>query len=417
MAHDHDHWAVATSPAVATRLRRAGLLIIALTALALVLLWPRGDAPDLGGAPLRYVTATVTEVERDTCPSIEVDAPVECRRFLVRLGSGTEEGSAADFLVLDTQFDIPELGVGDEVVLLDSPAAPPEFRYAYVDRERTMPVALLAVAFVVAVVVFARWQGVRALAGLLGSVLLLVVFLVPALLRDEPAVLVALAAASAVACLALYLAHGFTTATTVALLGTLASLLAITLLANLAVAAAHLTGLANGDTQVLRVTAQSLDLQGLLIAGIVIGALGSLDDVTVTQVSTVAALRRTNPALSARQLYGEALRVGRDHVASSVNTLVLAYAGAALPLLIFFAQGTQPVLRILTGEIVAIEIVRMLVGSIGLILAVPLTTALAAWALSHPEDEAPSGRRRREARAEARPARWEDFGPADDVTG
>lgn len=421
MAHDHRR-PVPASRTVERRLRAGGLAVIVVTVLAVALLWPRGDAPDLGGEPLRYVTATVTDIDRDTCPGIEVDAPTGCQRVFVRLGSGSDRSRAAAFLVLDTQFDVPQLELDDEVVLLDSPAAPPEYRYAYVDRERTAPMAWLAVAFALVVVVFARRQGLRALVGLLASVLLLVVFLVPALLRDEPAVLVALAGASAVACLALYLAHGFTTATTVALLGTLASLLGITALANLAVAAAQLTGLADPDTQVLRVTAESLNLRGLLIAGIVIGALGSLDDVTVTQVSTVAALRRANPGLSARRLYGEALRVGRDHVASSVNTLVLAYAGAALPLLLFFAQGTQPVLRILTGEIVAIEIVRMLVGSIGLIVAVPVTTALAAYALAPAAPDRPAPIRSRgwsrgtESTDTGTGApRWEDFGPVDET--
>ncbi len=414
MADGHDHSAepLVTSPSVGARLRFAGMGIIVLTVVAVALLWPRGDAPDLGGTPFRYVNATVTDIERDTCPGVEVDAPTGCQRVLVRLGSGTDRGGPAAFLVLDTQLDVPQLALGDEVVLLDSPAAPAEFRYAYVDRERTAPLAWLGIAFAVVVVVFARRQGIRALAGLLGSVLLLVVFLVPALLRDEPAVLVALAAASAVACLALYVTHGFTTATTVALLGTLASLLGITLLARLAVAAAHLTGLTDPDTQVLRITAGSLDLQGLLIAGIVIGALGALDDVTVTQVSIVAALRRANPGLSARHLYQEALRVGRDHVASSVNTLVLAYAGASLPLLIFFAQGTQPVFRILTGEVVAIEIVRMLVGSIGLVLAVPMTTALAAYALSGERGDRPE---HRVSEDDPRAPQWEDFGPVDDA--
>ena len=420
VAHDHDHRSASlpATPGIEARLRIVGLIIVAVTVLAVALLWPRGDAPDLGGEPLRYVSARVTHIERDICPGVEVDAPTQCQRFFVRLGSGADRGSDATFLVLDTQYDIPRLSVGDEVVLLDSPAAPAEYRYAYVDRERATPMVWLAVAFAVVVVVFARRQGLRALVGLLGSVLLLVVFLVPALLRDEPAILVALAAASAVACLALYLAHGFTTATTVALVGTLASLLGITLLARLAVTAAHLTGLADPDTQVLRVTAESLNLQGLLIAGIVIGALGSLDDVTVTQVSTVAALRRANPGLSARRLYGEALRVGRDHVASSVNTLVLAYAGAALPLLLFFAQGTQPVLRILTGEIVAIEIVRMLVGSIGLIAAVPVTTALAAYALGRDDVAVPGTKPStgddKRSRAKPRKPRWEDFGPVED---
>jgi uncharacterized membrane protein len=206
---------------------------------------------------------------------------------------------------------------------------------------------------------------------------------VPALLRDSPAVLVALVGTIVVAYAAIYLAHGFGLLSTLALAGTLVSLAVTTLLAVVMASLTHLSGLGSEEAQVLRVTAEALDLRGLLIAGIVVGALGVLDDVTVSQVSTVAALRRANPALGARQLYTEATRVGRDHVASTVNTLVLAYAGASLPLLLFFAEGNQPVGRLLTGELVAVEIVRMLVGSIGLVLAVPVTTRLAAVVLAH----------------------------------
>jgi uncharacterized membrane protein len=231
-----------------------------------------------------------------------------------------------------------------------------------------------------------RWQGLRALTGLVGSGVILVAFVVPALLRDETAVLVALTGTVAIAFLALYLAHGVNPTTTVALAGTLVSLLVIVLLALTTAEMMRLSGLADADAQALRVTAQALDLRGLLVAGIVVGALGVLDDVTVTQVSTVAALRRANPKMPRPALYLEAMRVGRDHVASVVNTLVLAYAGAALPLMLLFSQGNRPVGRILTSEIVAVEITRMLVGSIGLILAVPITTALAAAVLSGRED-------------------------------
>jgi uncharacterized membrane protein len=136
------------------------------------------------------------------------------------------------------------------------------------------------------------------------------------------------------------------------------------------------------------VTASALDLRGLLVAGIVVGALGVLDDVTVSQVSIVAALRRANPGLGWRLLYREAMSVGRDHVASTVNTLVLAYAGASLPLLLFFTQGDQPVERLLTSELIAVEIVRMLVGSIGLVASVPITTALAALVMGAGRAEA-----------------------------
>jgi len=278
---------------------------------------------------------------------------------------------------------VPDLAEGDQIVLLDVASSPAAFRYSFVDYQRSTPLLWLGVAFVVVVLVFGRLQGLRALAGLGLSLAVLVLFVVPALLRDSPAVLVALVGTVTVAYLAIYLAHGVGMTSTIALAGTLVSLAATCLLAVAVASLTHLSGLATEEAQVLRVTAEALDLRGLLIAGIVVGALGVVDDVTVTQVSTVAALRRANPSLGARELYAEATKVGRDHVASAVNTLVLAYAGASLPLLLFFAQGNQPAGRLITGELVAVEVVRMLVGSIGLVSSVPVTTRLAALVLAH----------------------------------
>jgi uncharacterized membrane protein len=360
------------------------VVVGALTVLGLVALWPRGDAPDLGVPSRDYVDATVTDVQEATCPGIEVDAPGPCLVYDARLTSGPDDGETIPFAVSSTQFEIPELEVGDDVVLAESPNpdVPDPYRYSFSDLQRSSPLLWLVGAFVIVVVAFGRLQGLRALAGLAMSMAVLVLFVVPALLRDSPAVLVALVGTVAVAYAAIYLAHGFRLASSIALAGTLVSLAVTTLLAMAVASVAHLSGLASQEAQALRVTADALDLRGLLIAGIVVGALGVLDDVTVSQVSTVAALRRANPMLTARQLYAEATRVGRDHVASTVNTLALAYAGASLPLLLFFAQGTTPVSRVLTGELVAVEIVRMLVGSIGLVLSVPVTTRLAAVILT-----------------------------------
>lgn len=420
MGADHDHHlavAEVDDSLLGRRLRIAGIAVLALAAVGLVALWPRGDAPDLGVQPFDFVDATVVGLIEETCPGVEVAGDVGCRVVDVRLTSGPDSGGVGTFTALDTNPEVPDLAEGDDIVLRDVASAPPEFRYSYSDFQRQTPLLLLLVLFTVVVVAFGRWQGLRALLGLGVGVVLLVVFLVPALLRDEPVVLVALTAGVAIAGLALYLAHGFNAATTVALFGTIASLLLVTLLALLAVALAQLSGLAQTEAQVLSVTAGALDLRGLLVAGIVIGALGSLDDVTVSQVSTVAALRRVDPTLGSVALYREAIRVGRDHVASSVNTLVLAYAGASLPLLLFFAQSTQSTGRILTREIVAAEIVRMLVGSIGLIAAVPLTTGLAAWVLSGRggPDPAPDDHDAAGPRSTDSGPRWDDFGPADDL--
>ena len=367
-------------------LTRIVVVIAVLTLVGFGLLWPRGDAPELGAQPGNYVDATITSSERTTCDAVEVEAIAGCFRVEVDITSGDDAGEPGVFLIRDTDFGIPEVQVGDRVVLLDVPTSPPPFRYTYSDVQRSTPLWWLLGLFAAAVIAVGRWQGVRALAGLATSGLILVLFVVPSLLRDESAVLVALTGTIAIAYLALYLAHGFSHTTTVALAGTLTSLALITGLALLVAEITQLTGLANEEAQALRVTASALDLRGLLVAGIVVGALGVLDDVTVTQVSAVAALRRANRSMSRAKLYREAMRVGRDHVASTVNTLVLAYAGASLPLVLLFSQGARSTGRIVTSEIVAVEVVRMLVGSIGLILAVPITTALAAAVLTGDED-------------------------------
>jgi uncharacterized membrane protein len=273
------------------------------------------------------------------------------------------------------------------VVLLDVASSPQRYRYSFADVQRGSSLLWLAAVFVLVVVVVGRWQGVRSLLGLAAGGAVLVAFLVPALLRDRPAVPVILAATAAMAFVALYLAHGANLGTTVALAGTLASLAITCALALVAVELTELTALADGRVRTLPL-GEALDLRGLLVAGIVVGALGVLDDVTVSQVSIVAALRRANPGLPRRVLYLEATRVGRDHMASTVNTLVLAYAGAALPLLLLFAQGDQPAGRLVAGELVSVEIVRMLVGAIGLVASVPVTTALAALVLGPADRDA-----------------------------
>ena len=414
--------------------------VAVLAAVGLFVLWPRGSAPDLGTRPSRYVDASVTSVRTDSCDSLEVPGAMSgCRIVDIRLTSGSNTGSRATFTVLDTQFDVPALHAGDDVVLLDAPSSPEQYRYAFVDFQRGFPLIALSILFGFVVIAFGRKQGVRALLGLAASAAVLILFIVPALLRGSPALLVAVIGTVTVAYFALYLAHGFNASTTIALAGTLVSLGIIAVLSVVVAAQAHLTGLGDEAAQTIRVTAGTIDLRGLLVAGVIVGALGVLDDVTVTQVSTVQALRRANPDMDRRALYREATHVGRDHIASTVNTLVLAYAGASLPLLLFFAQGTAPAGRILTGELVSVEIIRMLVGSIGLVLSVPITTALAAAFLTpahahaghshthggHGEPMAVDGNgdeplrvRRRRGRGpkpdeSAAPARWEDFAPRE----
>ncbi|HSL57396.1 MAG TPA: YibE/F family protein [Acidimicrobiales bacterium] len=378
--HAHLHGTAPPPPTTAAKVLVAVTVVVGvLTAVGLVALWPRGEAPDTGAdlSGLSWVDATVTAVDRGQCPTFEMMVPSPCDIVSVDVTSGPTAGERAVLFVADIDFAVPDLAVGDGVILQYNPLAPPEFRYTFFEFQRTTPLVALALLFAVVVIALGRWRGVRALLGLGVTGMVLLVFLLPSLLRANPPILVALTAAALIAMAALYLAHGVTLDTTVALVGALAALTITTGLAALFVALTQLSGLAGADAQLLRVSAEALDPAGVLIAGIVIGALGVLDDVTVTQVATVAELRAVGPRLSNAELYRRALRVGRDHIASTVNTLVLAYAGASLALLVFFVQSEQPLGRTIGREIVATEIVRALVGGIGLVAAVPISTGLA----------------------------------------
>ena len=238
---------------------------------------------------------------------------------------------------------------------------------------------MLALLFVALVVALGRRRGALALCGLAGSLALILLFVVPAILQGGPPLAVALVGAAAVMLLTISLTHGLGAQSAAAMLGTMGALALTALLAGLFIELGSITGLASEEATLLRGGSDGApSLQGLVLAGVVIGALGVLDDVTVSQASTVMALRRDDPAQGARQLYGAALTVGRDHVGATVNTLVLAYVGAALPVLIIFSTQDIGLGTALQGQAVAEEIVATLVGSIGLIAAVPLSTGLAS---------------------------------------
>jgi uncharacterized membrane protein len=207
--------------------------------------------------------------------------------------------------------------------------------------------------------------------------------------------------AAAITLTVLYLTHGLTSTTTVAVTGTVAALTLTGLLAAAATGIAALTGVTDEDSLYLAIRYGQVNMHGLLIAGIIIGALGVLDDITVTQATTVEELARAQPDIGVRDLYRAAARVGRAHIASVINTIILAYAGASLPILLLIADADQPVGQILTNPDVAAEIVRSIVGTIGLIAAVPITTLLAAIVVHHraTRHERPVRRRRDEADA------------------
>lgn len=345
-------------------------------AVGLVLLRPTGALrPDLSEIGINAVVHAAETVRLTETPC-EVDPSLVCAVVVFRLETGPNAGDevALPFVVTAT---VPRFAPGDRVVLEYQEGAPEEFRYRYADRQRRPLLLWLAIGFAVVVVALGRMRGLAALVGLAGSVVVLLQFVIPAILDGRNPVLVAIVGSAVIAYLALYAAHGFTRMTTIALLGTLGALAVTALLSWLAVAAARFTGLTTDEAFVLTIAGE-FDLSGLILAGIVLGALGAIDDVTVTQASAVWEIHGVRPDLGKVELVRSGLKVGRDHVASTVNTLLLAYAGAAMPLLMFFVLADQSIGTVLNSEVVAVEVVRTLVGSIGLVVAVPLTTWLAA---------------------------------------
>jgi uncharacterized membrane protein len=362
-------------------LRGAVALVAVGTAVGLAVLWPRGDldtrAP--AGPPPDLKPAEVVSVRRTACQN---PASSKCALVGAKLTAGPDEGKVVSLRVGDAGDDVPS--VGDKLRLFHL-EVPPGFEtdapeYSLADYERRGSMLWLGIAFALLVILTGRWRGFLSLLGLGLSLVIVLYFIVPAILHGESPLAVAVVGSLAIMLTTIALAHGLGPKSLAACVGTAASLLLTAGLAVFATDVTHLSGFASEEATQLQVDVSGLSIQGLVVAGMVIGALGVLDDVTVSQSSTVMALFRANPRQSFVKLFGEGLSVGRDHIAATVNTLVLAYAGAALPILLVFSVGRVGFGNAINSEVVAEEIVATLVGSIGLIAAVPLTTALAALA-------------------------------------
>jgi uncharacterized membrane protein len=363
-------------------LTAAAVILAAGTAAGLAILWPGDTETQIrGGLAVETQEAEVIEVRESTCPGL---GNQRCQLVRARLTSGPDSGEEVELQLSAIQGLDPDLDPGDDIRVTEAPEPPPGQEavagpgYSFYDFQRGRPMLVLALAFALIVLLFARLRGALSLAGLAFSLALVLLFVVPAILDGKEPLAVAVVGGLAIALITIPLAHGGGPKSLAAVLGTAASLLLTALLALIFTKAAHLTGFSSEEAAFLQLAGANLSLEGLLLAGMVIGALGVLDDVTVSQASTVLALRSANPKLGFRQLFSVAQRVGRDHVSATVNTLVLAYVGASLPVLLIFSSADLGVGEALSTELVAQEVVATLVGSIGLIAAVPLTTALAA---------------------------------------
>jgi uncharacterized membrane protein len=379
--HSHSHSHGPAAP-VSKHLRKViGAVLIPFAAavlVGLVVLWP-------GGAPAHERTgvgfdrqtqqATVTKIEELSCKSVNASGETPtgdtstaegssaqqqangtCKRATIRVDTGDDKGRTFTEIVQPDQSR--QLHEGEKVVVAYEPSAPKDLQYSVTDVNRRFPMALLAGIFALAVVVVGRLRGVMALVALAISFMVLNFFVLPAILQGSNPLVVAVVGSSAIMLIALYLCHGLSARTSVAVLGTLISLLLIGVLGSMFIGWAALTGNTDDNTGLIHGLYPSIDMSGLLLAGVIIGSLGVLDDVTVTQTSAVWELHEANPSMGWRGLYRAGIRIGRDHIASVVNTLVLAYAGAALPLLLLFSIAQSSVGTVANSELVAEEIVR-----------------------------------------------------------
>jgi len=401
-SHGHSHSserADAYDVPVPTRSRAVLLITLVAfgvaTVIGLIALWPAQDKVDDIGAGVDYAAPGVTFPHArinsvdPTCPDefgssdpTSDAAQPTCVMLKATVTTGPTEGDLVE-VPLQGAITAANLGEGDSVQLVRTPGTdgePPGYSFAGIDRAG--PLGWYTLAFVVVVALVARLRGLLALVGLGISGLVIARFMLPALLTGEPGVAVALVTASAIMYVVLYLAHGLSIRTSTALAGTLGGILMTAALAQGAVRTSHLSGVSDETGQLLTGFVGGLDFPSLLMGAIIIAGLGVLNDVTITQSSAVWELRAAAPDLSRMQLFRSAMRIGRDHIASTIYTIVFAYAGAALSVLLLLYLYKLPLLDLLGTEDIATEVARTLCSAIGLVLAVPLTTAIAASTVS-----------------------------------
>ncbi|HEX3929530.1 MAG TPA: YibE/F family protein [Nocardioides sp.] len=408
MAHSHAHSHRAPRDGdveIGGRVRVVLLGFLALAALLTVVgviaLWPGHGPVDRARAEAPYAAPGVTTPNAEVlsvgpaCPAggSRTKAPKGCDMVEVKILDGAGKGQQASVRV-PTEVTTSGIGRGDHLELLRQPAQDGQpVTYAYSTVRRAMPLLWLALVFVVIVLLVAGRRGAMAVVGLVISAATLYWFLFPALLSGKPGLAVACVSASAIMFVVLYSTHGVSLRTSTALAGTLVGIGLTALVGTVVIGSAHLTGIADETGGTLSTFAgSSLSFQGLLACSMVLAGLGVLNDVTITQASSVWELRAAAPGSSRREVFTGAMRIGRDHIASTIYTIVFAYAGSALVLLMLLYIYDRPILDLASTESLAEEVARTFTSAIGLVLAVPVTTAIAALiagpraVADHPDD-------------------------------
>lgn len=326
-----------------------------------------------------YLLGEVIEVE-DAQPSEIIGDQQNYQRVQIQVNEGPEAGQLleTDYQYAGNNQALQALEPGDNVVVVRNQEFDEAFYYI-ADQYRLHVIIGLLLVFFAITIWFTKWKGVTSLIGLAFNIFVIIWFMIPKILAGWNPLLVSLLGGVVILGVSLYFAHGFNTRTTLSLASTFITLVIAVLLAVVFVNVTGLTGTGTEEAFFLQFGSYgNINLKGLFLGSIIIGALGVLDDVTTAQTAAIHELKKANPKLSFSQLYQSGINIGSEHITSLVNTLALAYAGSALPVLIIFAIGTQPLWVIANSEFVAEELVRTLVGSIALILAVPITTVIAA---------------------------------------
>lgn len=299
----------------------------------------------------------------------------------VRIDVGKEKGADVNVNYLNTYSKSNEqvFAKGDSLVIVKS-ADETDAQYYIVDRYRLPALAIILAVFFLLIFIFAGKRGITSFLGLGFTILVLALYIVPKIAHGGNPFIVSFIGAVMIAFVSLYLAHGFNKRTTIAVIATLITIALALVASSLAVYISALSGIGSEDAVYIQSSGLGdISLRGLFLGGIIIGLLGVLDDVTTAQSATVDELKKANPLFGVKELYTRGISVGREHITSLVNTLVLAYAGTSMPLILSLSLNIQPFWVTLNSEFLAEEIIRTLVGSIMLVIAVPLSTILAAY--------------------------------------
>ncbi|MBW6466596.1 MAG: YibE/F family protein [Brevefilum sp.] len=326
------------------------------------------------------VTATVDSIIEEGIITLgDVDQPYQIVAITVTDGANAGNRFAIDYGTRQIRTDMIPLGVGDKIMVTLSRLPDGSVSAHFTDFYRGRSLLFLFFTFIAFSILVSGWKGVRSIIGIGLSLVVIVIIILPGIQQGQDPLLTSILGSFFFVSYSLYIIYGWNMKTHAAVIGSLLVLVITGLLAYFFVNQTRLTGYGDENMfYISQMTQNTLNVRHLLLAGIMIGTLGVLDDLVISQSSAVFELYRNNPGQDFRKLYRSAMNIGQDHIAATVNTLVLAYAGAALPMLLLFSVGGVDYGMAINLEFIAEEVVRTLVGSLGLFASVPITTALAA---------------------------------------